>query len=152
MTLLSNVGFIPFCVFRFLVKVTKNEKISCHFLAKCGFFYTENKQTGQLIFLFLITLTKKRKMEWTGHKCQKQVGDFFKFCGLLRKPHYLLCRFYKNPSLNTQSCNRRPLCSTFTFENLRSPKKTSFIPIKNQKKIKNIFFLNFLCNFLVRTL
>ena len=29
-----------------------------------------------------------------------------------------------NPSLNTQSCNRRPLCSTFTFENVRSPKKT----------------------------
>ena len=37
---------------------------------------------------------------------------------------------------NTQSCNRRPLCSTFTFENLRSPKKTSFIPKKIQKKFK----------------
>ena len=29
----------------------------------------------------------------------------------------------KCPSLNTQSCNKRPLCSTFTFENVRSPKK-----------------------------
>ena len=37
--------------------------ISCHFLAKCRFFYTENKQTGQLIFLFLVTLTIKRKMK-----------------------------------------------------------------------------------------
>ena len=26
-------------------------------------FYTENKQTGQLIFLVLVTLTKKRKMK-----------------------------------------------------------------------------------------
>ena len=24
--------------------------------------------------------------------------------------------FMKHPSLNTQSCNRRPLCSTFRFE------------------------------------
>ena len=39
----------------------------------------------------------------------------------------------ENPSLNNQSCNRRPLCSTFTFENV-----SSFI---YQKKIKkNIFF------------
>ena len=31
------------------------------------------------------------------------------------------------PSLNTQSCIRSPLCSTFRFENLSiSPKKTSF--------------------------
>ena len=38
-----------------------------------------------------------------------------------------------NPSLNTQSCNRRPLCSTFTFENLRSPKKN---PVLLKKKFK----------------
>ena len=32
-----------------------------------------------------------------------------------------------SPSLNTQSCNRRPLCSTFRFENLSiSPKKPVF--------------------------
>jgi hypothetical protein len=43
--------------------VTKNEHISRHFHAKWGFFYTENKQTGQLIFSFLVTLTKKPKME-----------------------------------------------------------------------------------------
>ena len=46
------------------------------------------------------------------------------------------------PSLNTQSCNKRPLCSTFRFENVRSPKKPSFIPQINK----------LLCNFLVRTL
>ena len=40
-----------------------------------------------------------------------------------------------SPSLNTQSCNRRPLCSTFKFENLRSPKKKRFLP-------KNYFFKN----------
>ena len=42
----------------------------------------------------------------------------------------------ENPSLNNQSCNRRPLCSTFTFENVPSPKKTSYIPKKIQKKKK----------------
>ena len=40
------------------------------------------------------------------------------------------------PSLNSQFCNRKPLCSTFRFENLRSPKKTSLIPQKNFNKIK----------------
>ena len=40
------------------------------------------------------------------------------------------------PSLNTQSCNRRPLCSTLKFENLRSPKKSL-------KKIK--FIMQFFC-------
>ena len=32
----------------------------------------------------------------------------------------------QEPSLNTQSCNRRPLLSTFRFENVHSPKKTIF--------------------------
>ena len=44
--------------------------------------------------------------------------------------------FGTGPSLNTQSCIRRPLCSTFKFENLRSPKKTVFT--------KTYFFKNFL--------
>ena len=49
-------------------------------------------------------------------------------------------------SLNTQSCNRRPLSSTFTFENVRSPKKNSiFIPkkISKIKKEKKIYFATF---------
>jgi hypothetical protein len=55
------------------------------------------------------------------------------------------------PSLNTQSCNRRPLCSTFTFENLRSPKKNNFYSKKNSKfSFFFFFFLNLLCNFLVQ--
>ena len=40
----------------------------------------------------------------------------------------------QDPSLNTQSCNRRPLCSTFTFENVGSPKKTQFYSKKVLKK------------------
>ena len=39
-----------------------------------------------------------------------------------------------HPSLNTQSCNRRPLCSTFRFENLSiSPKKTVFFTFSASK-------------------
>ena len=49
--------FIPFFVFCFLVKVTKK---------KCDFFFTENKQTGQLIFLFLVILTKKTRKTKNG--------------------------------------------------------------------------------------
>ena len=82
----SNVRFIPFSVFHFLVKVTKNEKnqLSCLFIfciknpafawnwqlifcflvnltKKLKMLITENKQTGQLIFLFWVTLTKNEK-------------------------------------------------------------------------------------------
>ena len=46
----------------------------------------------------------------------------------------LVLSFRMIPSLNTQSCNRRPLCSKFTFGNVGSPKKTSFIPKKIRKK------------------
>ena len=42
-----------------------------------------------------------------------------------------------SPSLDTQSCNKRPLCSTFTFENVRSPKKT-ILSKKILKKMKEI--------------
>ena len=58
-------------------------------------------------------------------------------------PHPILA-YQLNPGLKTQSCKRRPLCSTFTFENVHSS-KTSFIPKKFKKK------LNLLFNFLVRT-
>ena len=60
-------------------------------------------------------------------------GEYF----LWEKNHFLTCscRFlYHNylfvliPSLNTQSCIRRPLCSTLKFENLSS--------ILRQKKMK----------------
>ena len=51
---------------------------------------------------------------------------------------YLLKRYfyYFSPNLNSQSCNRRPLCSTFT--NVSSPKKTSFIPKKLKLKLKEL--------------
>ena len=45
-----------------------------------------------------------------------------------------------SPSLNTQSCNRRPLCSTFTYENLRSRKKYIFYMYYVFKKISNFFW------------
>ena len=61
-------GSFHFSIFCFLVKMTKKRKNQLSFSGKIQIFYTENKQTGQLIFLFLVTLTKKRKMEWTGHK------------------------------------------------------------------------------------
>ena len=44
------------------------------------------------------------------------------------------------PSLNAQSCNKGPICSTFRFENLHSPKKTFLL--------KNYFLKNFGKNFL----
>ena len=43
---------------------------------------------------------------------------------------------HKPPSLNTQSCNRRPLCSTFIFENVRSPNLIE--PVLFQKKKLNL--------------
>ena len=48
-----------FFLFRFLDNVTKNEKIT----GKMPIFCTKNKQTGQLTFSFLVTLTKKKKNE-----------------------------------------------------------------------------------------
>ena len=60
----------------------------------------------------------------------------------------------EEPSLNTQSCIRRSLCSTSRFENLSiSPKKpvfstfSNFFNIKRKKIIKAI-----LCNFSMRLL
>ena len=44
-----------------------------------------------------------------------------------------------NPSLNTQSCIRRPLCSTFRFENQGiSLKQKIFFSVIGVKKIKKI--------------
>ena len=57
----------------------------------------------------------------------------FNFSNVLSDP---LC-YGVPPSLNTQSCNKRPLCSTFTSENVRSPKKSNFIQKKIQKRLKD---------------
>ena len=48
--------------------------------------------------------------------------------------------WHQNPCLNTQSCIRRPLCSTFKFENLRSPINIRFFHVFGGKKIKNKFY------------
>ena len=63
MQILFFFGVIPFFVLRFLFKVTKKQKNQLSCSDKMRIFYTENKQTGQLIFLFLVTLTKKQKTE-----------------------------------------------------------------------------------------
>ena len=47
---------------------------------------------------------------------------------------FQICHIY-TPSLDTQSCVKRPLCSKVKFENLRSPKKNNFDPKNN-----SIFF------------
>ena len=68
--LVTSVKFIPFFVFLFLVTLTKKRKKQLSFSAKMQIFYTENKQTGQLIFsflvsdqtcCFLVSLSKKQK-------------------------------------------------------------------------------------------
>ena len=50
------------CIFRFLLTLTKKRKNQLYFQAKCGLFL-QNKQTGQLIFSVLVTLTKIQKMK-----------------------------------------------------------------------------------------
>ena len=70
--------------------------------------------------------------------------SFSLFCvTLLRglKSFEMVFRQALKPSLNTQSYNRRPLCSAFTFQNVPSPKKTQ---LYSKKKI--------ICSFLVWTL
>ena len=62
----SSYLFGPFFVFT----LTKKLENQLSFSGKMHFFYTENKQTGQLMFfLVLVTLTKKWKMKngmnWT---------------------------------------------------------------------------------------
>ena len=55
------------------------------------------------------------------------------------------------PSLNTQSCNRRPLCNTFRFENLSiSPKKNCFFNFFKffQKKKKKIYIYIYKSHFM----
>ena len=47
------VGFIQFFIFCFLVKVTKNEKIGCHFQAKCRFFIQEIIKQDSWFFVFV---------------------------------------------------------------------------------------------------
>ena len=43
--------------------------------------------------------------------------------GISKEVKSLSHRAHFDPSLNTQSCNKRPFCRTLKFENLRSPKK-----------------------------
>ena len=53
-------------------------------------------------------------------------------------PHKGWIKLACGPSLNTQSCNRRTLCSTFRFENLSiSPKKMFFQLFQIFSKEKN---------------
>ena len=53
--------------FVFWSKWRKNEKISCHFLAKCGSFIQKVNKEDSWFFFILVILTKKRKMKRTIH-------------------------------------------------------------------------------------
>ena len=57
LNLVSYVEFVPFFVFRFLVKVTKNEKVSC----PVCLFFVQKIRILPVILSFLVTLSKKRK-------------------------------------------------------------------------------------------
>ena len=66
--------------------------------------------------------------------------------GVIATPNF--GRSLNHPSLNTQSCNRRPLCSTFTFENVCSPKNQFYserIFLKNQKNQEEYFNMQLFC-------
>ena len=69
--------------------------------------------------------------------CQPRFSRIFSLMSCCCCCNQLCMKVIPPPSLNTQCCNRRPLCSTFTFENVSSTIKTSFL---------------ILCNFLMRTL
>ena len=67
-------GSFHFSIFCFLVKMTKKWKNQLSFSGKIQIFYTENKQTGQLIFFdfgYFDKNNEKRKMEWTRQKKNK---------------------------------------------------------------------------------
>ena len=66
LNLVSYVEFVPFFILRFLVKVTKNEKVSC---PVCLFFCTKNRHFACNFFVFghIVQKTKTKKMEWTRH-------------------------------------------------------------------------------------
>jgi hypothetical protein len=55
------VWFIPFFVFGQIDKTPPKNQLS--FSGKVRIFYSENKETAQLIFSFLVTLTYQRKNE-----------------------------------------------------------------------------------------
>ena len=60
-------GSFHFSFFVFWSKWTKNEKISCHIQAKCGFFFIQkiNKQDSWFFFIFgHWPNNEKWKMEW----------------------------------------------------------------------------------------
>ena len=108
--------------------VAFSEKLNFNAASKNIYLSTSNK-TLYLCFLHHIVIAEQNEIK----RCwQKQSIIIYKIHSLGRDSYCL------SPSLNTQSCIRRPLCSTFRCENLSiSPKKTSFFQtfsIKNKKK------------------
>ena len=62
--------------------------------------------------LVLPCFPMKRKIGWYHPTLSLQTNYIIRIRNMTAKQ-----KFLSNPSLNTQSCNRDPLCSTFTFEN-----------------------------------
>ena len=89
--------------------MTKKRKNPLSFPGKMRIFYTENKQTGQLIFSFLVTLTKKRKMEWTG-LCSPTVSvlkvNLFIHINYLLDTWSFLVTIIFNAKLSPANCGR----------------------------------------------
>ena len=121
--------------------MTKKRKI--HFQAKCDFFYTENKQTGQLIFSFFVTLTKKwnksitnvcdrnRSQTW-GSSCYYKVILSVVASWILKK-HYL--------SHNSRICFPSNLTSMFWMAWLWNP-ESLYRSLKNA----SFFSLSTVCS------
>ena len=59
-----NVGFVPF----FQSKWPRMKESAVIFRQNADFFIQKINKQNSWFFLFLVTLTKKREMEWTGHK------------------------------------------------------------------------------------
>ena len=129
----------------------------------------------EILFLFFLTLTSKSSWAHVGltfpparqydldfldnvrtrPPCGMPKGkaNHLKLLKCLLSTQFAIPRGHTNhPSLNTQSCIRRLLCSTLKFENLHSSKKTILSPQKIQKNSNFFFIKDILCNFLVQML
>ena len=122
-----------FCMFfgekMFLLRAAKNLKLKC--TTKRSPIAGLGVQTGEISF--------------------RSKNSF----SVLRQINLQTCVFSKRnfPSPYTQSCNRRPFCSTLKFENFCSHKKKQFYFKKKFNKSSNFSYLKILlCNFLLQML
>ena len=143
----------------FIAHMNKCFFIKIIFYDACYCFWTNFKGAFNNYVRGILANFDPRSLKWT-KKNTIHLWHYrlWSFKSRDEKLEYFILPFllvqYIHPSLNTQSCIRRPLCSTFRFENLSiSPKKRIFFCFRVQKNEKIKITCNFiLCNFLVRTL